>query len=345
MQLLRSPRGRVTATLCTLTLAGIATAANASIRPSTLSHSAFRPLAVTITAYTVPTASSAPFDITLGPGGNLWFTEFYGGKIGSVNAAGAFKEYPFQGIPVGITLEGKGKVAFAGEAPANPPPSDVGFINAKGIFNFGPTASEGPSYFITHLGKAVWFSIPSWYSVGKLEKGKYTYYASPTAYCAPFGITAGPDGRVWFAEQGPTCKNVAAISPSTGKIVEYPVPASYAQPFGITPGPDGALWFTGISPSAVGRITTAGKITLFSLPPSLALAPYLITTGGDGDLWFTGGFSNQIGRMTTSGQVVTYTAPSSGNPAGDSYAGIAAGSGHTIWFTNQNGNQIDKLVY
>ena len=31
--------------------------------------------AVTITEQTVPTAASAPFGITAGPDGNLWFTE------------------------------------------------------------------------------------------------------------------------------------------------------------------------------------------------------------------------------------------------------------------------------
>jgi streptogramin lyase len=340
MQLFRPMCAAAFTTVCTLALAGFAAAANTSIRPSIPVRSASKPPAVKITAFTVPTASSGPFDITLGPGGVLWFTEFTGGKIGSVNGAGSFKEYSGVINPIGITLDGKGKLAFAGNLPNA---SNVGFIDAKGVFSFGPTAGEGPSYFITHVGKTVWFSLPAWYAVGKLENGKYTYYPVPTKYCAPFGITAGPDGRVWFAEQGATCKNVAAISPSSGSIVEYPVPASNAQPFGITPGPDGALWFTGISPPAVGRITTAGKITLFSLAPSTQLVPYLIATGGDGDLWFTSGYSNKIGRMTTSGQATSYTAPVSGR--GDSYSGIAAGSGRTIWFANTNGNQVDKLEY
>jgi len=32
--------------------------------------------------FPVPTAGSAPVGITAGPDGNLWFTEFYGNKIG-----------------------------------------------------------------------------------------------------------------------------------------------------------------------------------------------------------------------------------------------------------------------
>ena len=35
-----------------------------------------------ITEFPVPTAGSAPRDITTGPDGNLWFTEYLGNKIG-----------------------------------------------------------------------------------------------------------------------------------------------------------------------------------------------------------------------------------------------------------------------
>jgi len=35
-----------------------------------------------ITEFPVPTAGSAPRDITTGPDGNLWFTEYLGNKVG-----------------------------------------------------------------------------------------------------------------------------------------------------------------------------------------------------------------------------------------------------------------------
>lgn len=68
------------------------------------------------------------------------------------------------------------------------------------------------------------------------------------------------------------------------------MPTANSFPNGIGVGPDGALWFTQKVQSEVGRITTAGSITEFSLAP--APVPNAgITTGSDGNLWITGDHS------------------------------------------------------
>src|SRR6266851_3559054 len=41
-----------------------------------------------IQEFPIPTTDSESFDITAGPDGNLWFTEFNGNKIGRINTAG-----------------------------------------------------------------------------------------------------------------------------------------------------------------------------------------------------------------------------------------------------------------
>jgi hypothetical protein len=46
-----------------------------------------------ITEYTIPTASSQPYDIVAGPDGNLWFTEQLGNKVAKVTTSGIFAEY------------------------------------------------------------------------------------------------------------------------------------------------------------------------------------------------------------------------------------------------------------
>ena len=66
----------------------------------------------------------------------------------------------------------------------------------------------------------------------------------------PFGITAGPDGNLWFAVTG--AGNVAGtinqINPATQTITQtLPIPTnvvSTPSPVAITAGPDGNLWFT-----------------------------------------------------------------------------------------------------
>src|SRR5262245_54288010 len=72
------------------------------------------------------------------------------------------------------------------------------------------------------------------------------------------GITAGPDGNVWFAD--PVAHAVGRITPA-GQVTEFPTPGIEAD--AITAGPDGNLWFlnnalTFSGSPAVGRITPDG---------------------------------------------------------------------------------------
>src|SRR5689334_10124543 len=68
---------------------------------------------------------------------------------------------------------------------------------------------------------------------------------------------------------------------------------------GIAAGPDGNLWFTdGGSTKPIGRITPAGKITMFTAGLGSHGAPADITLGPDGNVWFAeiGSPNNAIGR-------------------------------------------------
>ncbi len=132
-----------------------------------------------------------------------------------------------------------------------------------------------------------------------------TYHASPaasitespvpTARSSPSGITAGPDGNLWFTENG--SNQIGRISPS-GTITEFPVPTAGSQPLGIAAGPSGNLWFTEGLGNQIGRLSPSGTITEFPVPTASS-SPAGITAGPDGNLWFTEGLGNQIGRITS----------------------------------------------
>jgi hypothetical protein len=146
--------------------------------------------------------------------------------------------------------------------------------------------------------------------VGKIGRittaGVITEYPTPTVYSVPEGITAGPDGALWFTEsEGP---NIGRIT-TTGVITEYPVTG---EPVGITAGPDGALWFTEWFGAAIGRITTAGVITEHPTPTAYSMLAG-ITAGPDGALWFT---DNNLSDV---GEVVFLTAGLSVSPASGVY--------------------------
>jgi virginiamycin B lyase len=87
--------------------------------------------------------------------------------------------------------------------------------------------------------------------------GTITEYPIPTKSSYPQGITAGPDGNLWFAESN---KDKIARITTDGTITsEFPVPGHRHQksrPSGITAGPDGNLWFTELYGNRIGKITT-----------------------------------------------------------------------------------------
>ena len=69
---------------------------------------------------------------------------------------------------------------------------------------------------------------------------------------APFEITSGSDGNLWFTEGN----KIGRITPA-GSITEFPLPKADSEPLGIAPGPDGNLWFTEFRGNRIGRITTS----------------------------------------------------------------------------------------
>jgi streptogramin lyase len=76
---------------------------------------------------------------------------------------------------------------------------------------------------------------------------------------------------------------------AAGTVTTFPVPST---PFFITSGPDGSLWFTLGETGQIGRITTSGTITEFSVSTGHGSktqnsGPLGITAGPDGNLWFT----------------------------------------------------------
>jgi streptogramin lyase len=190
---------------------------------------------------------------------------------------------------------------------------------------------------------------------------------------APTGITAGPDGALWFTAYGvvgrittagavttytlpgndppftagitmgpdgalwfPYAGEIGRITTS-GSITGYPT--QFGPATGITTGPDGALWFTLETGQGIGRITTEGAVSEF--PLTAGLFPIGITAGPDGALWFTEWSGNGIGRITTSGAITYYTPPSP-----NAYTwGITAGPDGALWFTESSAaNNIGRIT-
>ncbi len=145
------------------------------------------------------------------------------------------------------------------------------------------------------------------------------------------GITAGPDGRMWFGMSGP---RIGMIS-TDGTIEELEIPV---QPISnMVLGPDGNLWFEarGAGTNLIVRLSADGELTEFPLP----MFVFEIAAGADGALW---GFSRRnevqlIVRITTEGELVEeFALPQ--HPGFEGWpVALAAGPDGNIWYTTFGG--------
>ena len=162
----------------------------------------------------------------------------------------------------------------------------------------------------------------------------------PTANSAPLGITAGPDGNLWFTEQHGSA--IGQINPTTHSVTEFPTPSAHSEPIAITAGPDGNLWFTEQGANNIAMINpTSHAIAEFPARTS-ASGPGDITSGPDGNLWFTELGASQIGMINPTTHAITeFPIPTAdSNPFG-----IAAGPDGNLWFTEgaASANQIGMI--
>ena len=235
-------------------------------------------LTTTVTDFALPSNSAIPSDITLGPDGNLWFTDHGSGKVGEINPqTDAVSEF---------------SIPTTGGATANP--------NAITV---GPDGN-------------LWFVDYGTNSIGTINISSHAIseYPIPTANSTPDGIVSGPDGNIWFTEQ--VSGKVGKINPTTHAITEYTVPASggvSATPSGIVVGSDGNLWFTELIPTKLGSINpTTDAFSSISLPSGVQSSS--IIKGPDGNLWFTSASSNQIANFNiATSKFATFNLPSAGS--------------------------------
>ncbi len=150
---------------------------------------------------------------------------------------------------------------------------------------------------------------------------KPTPTGAPVGTHAPYAITVGLDGNLWFTEfQG---DGIGRMTPY-GATKRFPIdPDGFAER--ITAGPDGAVWFTDTVGNRIGRVAPDGKIAYINLPHSDS-GPAGITSGSDGNLWFTEHSGNRIGRLSTTGTLTEIELPKHTGPAE-----IVTGSDGNLW--------------
>lgn len=307
----------------------------------------------TFTEYSIPSSNSQPFNITVGPDNNLWFTEGVtsptpAAKIGRVTTSGTFTEFAITSTagPDSIVAGPDGKMWFTEAETGHVGGTHIGRINTDGTgyVEFATkTKKDAGVRYITPSpdgSSNLWFTEQLANKLGKITTAGVVTEFTMSMNSQPNGITGGPDGALWVAESG--IDKIARVNLSGSITNEYSLTAA-SQPFSITSGPDGALWFTesGTAGNKIGRITTAGVITEYSIPTASA-GPRIISSGPDGALWFTEINGNNIGRITTAGVFTEYSVPTTNSqPFGIT---AAPSSGNSMWFVEHLGNKIGNVT-
>jgi streptogramin lyase len=196
-----------------------------------------------------------------------------------------------------------------------------------------PTQNSIPLGITKGPDGQIWFTETQANQIGSLSMGGiFKEFALPTHDSQPLWITTGPDGNLWFTEQAG--QHIGRMTTS-GVVTEFGSDAGYRR---IVPGPDGNLWFTEM-PDKIGKISTSGVITLYTLPTSQF--PDGITVGGDGNIWFVNEVAPLLGKINTAGTVTEYPGCSGITDSGST---IAAGPDGKLYATILNNTAIMQFT-
>jgi streptogramin lyase len=171
-------------------------------------------------------ANSEPYGITEGRDGNVWFTEEANpGRIAYVDRNGVVHQFTggitpgfsANGVPEAITTGPDGHIWFVEAAS----PGRIAYIDGSDVVHEftggetpGFTATEGLANLTTGTDGNLWFTtsgpLPALGRInftGGAPNGTVTEFHDATtsglgADAAPFGITTGPDGNIWFTDLG-----------------------------------------------------------------------------------------------------------------------------------------------
>jgi streptogramin lyase len=285
---------------------------------------------------------SSTSDLTVGPDGNLWFTASSPSPSGGLPAsivqitpAGTITLFTLpttNNVVSGLTVGPDGNLWFSASTSTSSSASSlIGQITPKGmITEFGlPGTYFDASALTTGPDGNLWFSnqtnAPAPPSVGSIAIGRvtptggFTEYPLSSKVSSTSTLTSGPDGNLWFSEQGGfafgSTGQIGQITPA-GAITEFPLTPGVSGEFDaslspLTVGPDKNLYFTfqtigvpnpdgthGFGDFNIGQITPSGNVTEFAGSGSGAGVAYAPTVGSDGNLWFLEG--PKAGRLTPS---------------------------------------------
>jgi virginiamycin B lyase len=256
--------------------------------------------------YFATAAGSTPYDITLGSDGNLWATDQGLNQLDRIMPNGTYDGFGGIGLitPRGIATGPNGHlyIVDAGTTPKTVVEYDP-VAKAKVGSSINLTGATNPQFIAKGPDNNMWvtdFSDP-----GMLFR--VTTTTTPTATPVAvgtgkdlLGVTAGPDGKVYFTEASATPR-IGRINPD-GSNVQFTSQLSggASDPEGLSVGQDGNIYTAIFNGAQVGQIQIAPSFSVAQFKPGIpgTMGPRLIAKGPDGNEWYTNESSNAIGKFT-----------------------------------------------
>ena len=174
----------------------------------------------------------------------------------------------------------------------------------------------------------------------------------------------GPDGNIWFPDNGPGMSpfgsgvyptRLGRMTPSGTFLPPYEVGEAIVED--TTRGPDGNVWYPerisgGPGGAAIVRVDAQGKVTRFPVCGQRFCSLSQIAAGPDGNIWFTrepfvnGEPQARIGRLSlATGKITEFTLPPADlRSLGGREGGLTAGPDGNVWFIAPRINKIGRIT-
>jgi len=144
------------------------------------------------------------YDITAGPDGNLWFTDFGTNTIGRITLAGEITQFPLSTMsPGGIVPGPDGNLWFVESEGSGMSGQGIGHIAPDGTITERPLPEPGSEPFDIATGPDgnLWFTDNGRNEIGRISPdGTVARCPVLTPDSMPERITLGADGNLWFTE-------------------------------------------------------------------------------------------------------------------------------------------------
>ena len=296
----------------------------------------------TFQEFSIP-SGGAPYLISWGFSGDLWFTEREANRVAKIPPAGVITEFTVptpNSLPEGIGTLG-GADAWFTEFAAN----KIGHVTSAGVFEefVIPTPNSGPRGIIAGPTGGYWFTEYFGNKIGFISNtGVITEYPIPTPGSGPIGIDWVTLDRLWFTESA--ANKIASITVNGGVITEYPAPPG-AGLGRIATGYDGIdfvdMWFVESNTDKVAKVDINGAITEFNLQG--AATPFDLNYAFDGNIYVPEPGANLIARVNPVGVIIEFQPPTpNSQPFSIAQAG---GPGGKIWFTERGAAKIGTMTF